>query len=302
MSSVAANRPFVDRRVVDTDAARRAAIASTTRWELPEPNVLRTGMNAIFAAGDRIVRVGRATAPAARSHELAAALLRRGTPALAPCTGMAADVDGFAVTVWQRIEPVERPVDWEAVGAAVALVHTLERGDVPVGYPMPSPTAFPWWHFDELFDEIRPAIDEPAAAGLSAAIERNRGWVDTVRSSPVVCHGDVHPGNVLMTDAGPVLIDWDLLCTAPAGWDHAMLVTYAERWGGDAGVYRAFSSGYGCSLADDPATRQFGELRNVAATLMRVRAGLTDPSARTEAQRRLRFWRGDPAAPVWRAQ
>ena len=26
-----------------------------------------------------------------------------------------------------------------------------------------------------------------------------------------MCHGDVHPGNVMMTEAGPLLIDFDLL-------------------------------------------------------------------------------------------
>jgi hypothetical protein len=92
------------------------------------------------------------------------------------------------------------------------------------------------------------------------------------------------------------------MCAAPAGWDHAMLLTLAERWGGEAGAYRAFADGYGVSMADDVATRRFAELRNVAATLMRVRAARTDPVARSEAVRRLRYWRGEPDAPVWQAQ
>lgn len=298
-----ARRPYVDRRVVDTEAAHRAAIEAARRWQLPEPALLRTGMNSIFAAGERVLRVGRASAPAARSHELAGTLLRHGISALPPSDGMADDIDGFAVTAWQRIARVDLPTDWEAVGAAVARVHDLELSDVPAGYPVPSPTSFPWWNFDQLFDEVATSIDDDrAAAGLAAAIERHRSWVDSVTRSTVVCHGDIHPGNVLMTEAGPVLIDWDLLCTAPRGWDHAMLVTYAERWGGDADVYRAFASGYGRWLADDPATRRFAELRNVAATLMRLRAGRSDPAASAEAARRLRYWRGDADAPMWRAQ
>jgi hypothetical protein len=43
-------------------------------------------------------------------------------------------------------------------------------------------------------------------------------------------------------------------------------------------------------------------MRNVVATLMRVRAGRTDPAAAAEAQRRLRYWRGDTDAPQWTAQ
>jgi hypothetical protein len=36
--------------------------------------------------------------------------------------------------------------------------------------------------------------------------------------------------------------------------------------------------------------------------LMRVRAGATDALAAAEAERRLRWWRGDPSAPTWHTQ
>ena len=149
--------------------------------------------------------------------------------------------------------------------------------------------------------DVGAEIDAAARAGLDEAIVRNAAW-RRLDGAHVVCHGDVHPGNVVMTADGPVLIDWDLMCTAPAGWDHAMLLTLAERWGGDTGAYPAFADGYGESMADDVTTRRFAELRNVAATLMRVRAGRTDAVARSEAERRLRYWRGDTDAPPWQAQ
>ena len=44
------------------------------------------------------------------------------------------------------------------------------------------------------------------------------------------------------------------------------------------------------------------ELRLVAATLMRVTASIADPGAGAEAERRLRYWRGDADAPAWHAQ
>ncbi len=106
----------------------------------------------------------------------------------------------------------------------------------------------------------------------------------------------------MMTDDGPVLIDWDLLCLAPAGWDHAPMMTWHERWGGPPGDYEAFADGYGASLRGDEAAETFAVLRLVAATLMRVKAARTDPSARAEVDRRLAFWRGDPDAPPWTAQ
>ncbi len=72
--------------------------------------------------------------------------------------------------------------------------------------------------------------------------------------------------------------------------------------GGDPAVYPAFAEGYGVDQAADELTRTLAELRNVAATLMRVRAGRTNPAARDEAERRLRYWRGEPDPPVWNAQ
>ena len=66
-------------------------------------------------------------------------------------------------------------------------------------------------------------------------------------------------------------------------------------------MYDAFARGYGRSMRGDPVTESLADLRLVAATLMRVRAGRTDPVAAAEAERRLRYWRGDPDAPVWTA-
>ena len=80
------------------------------------------------------------------------------------------------------------------------------------------------------------------------------------------------------------------------------MMTWTERWGGDAGIYEDFASGYGVSMRGDPEAVAFAELRLVAATLMRVGAGLSDPVAAGEARRRLAFWRGDPEAPIWTAQ
>lgn len=297
-----ADRPYVDQRVVDVDDATHAARGAAAEWGLPVPTLLRRGMNVIYACGDEVLRVGRATAPAQASHELAATLATQGLPVAEPVAGHAADRAGFAVTGWHRIEPIDVPVDWGAVGVAVARLHELGAETLPAEYPMPSPTTFPWWDFDGLLASVVDHIDAAALAGLRRAIGAGAGWRGAVHRSAVVCHGDVHPGNVLMTRSGPVLIDFDLLCRAAPAWDHAMLTTFADRWGGDRAVYPAFADGYGRSLADDELTLTIASLRNVAATLMRVRAGITDDSAREEAQRRLRYWRGDPDAPQWSAQ
>jgi hypothetical protein len=296
------DRPFVDQRVEDIDRAGWVAARAAAAWNLPRPELLRRGMNGIFACGDVVLRVGRATGSAASSHELARVLADHGVPVVTPIAGAALDADDYAVTAWERVEPMDVPVDWPAVGTAVRRIHELDVAEIPDGYPAPAPTTFPWWDFDTMLGAVSAHIDDRALEGLSRTIDAGRWWTDAIEEGWVVCHGDVHPGNVLMSGHGPLLIDFDLLCRAAPAWDHAMLTTYADRWGGDPGVYPAFAGGYGRSLGGDPLTETIAALRNVAATLMRVRAGITDDGARVEAERRLRFWRGDPDAPQWLAQ
>lgn len=295
------DRPFVDRPVVELDAATAVARRAAIAWRLPEPTLIRLGMNALYDAGDVILRVGRSSGAAPAGHALVATMRAHGVPTINPVDGLAADLGGYGVSGWERVEQIDAAIDWEAVGAAVRIVHTIPVDALPGDYPVPAPTTFPWWDFETIMRDVGDLLDARAAAGLTAAIDRNADWRDRVSVDGVVCHGDVHPGNVLVASTGPLLIDWDLLCFATPAWDHAMLTTYAERWGGDPAVYPAFCAGYGAPGVDADLARSLGELRNVAATLLRLRAGRTDPSAAAEAEHRLAYWRGDSGAQ-WRAQ
>lgn len=295
-----AARAYVDTPVTDLEGARRAALDAAAAFSLPAPTLIRVGMNAIYAAGDTVLRVAHPTVDASASLALAAFWAERGVRCPVPARRDVVRSDGFAVTAWERIEESGAPIEWEAVGAMVRTIHRAHADAVPTGVPLPSPSTFPWWDFDALLARTAPLLDDAARAGLVATVDRHRGWERFTES--VVCHGDVHPGNVMQSTDGPVLIDWDLLCAAPPGWDHGPLLTWASRWGGRPGEYEAFATGYGRSLADDPETVAFAELRLVAATLMRVGAGEHDARAHAEAERRLRYWRGDPDAPPWSAQ
>jgi hypothetical protein len=295
-----AARAYVDRPVGDLVAATRAAQVAADRWRLEPPVLLRRGMNAIFACGDVVLRASSPSVPAGASIELAEHLQRRGIEVPVPRRDDVVVVDAISVTAWERVEDTGAPIDWRAVGSMVRQVHSLDPADLPAAVPLPHPSALPWWHFDELLVRVGDTVDDAAAGGLRSAIDRHRAWQEF--GDHVVCHGDVHPGNVMAGHDGPVLLDWDLLCRAPAGWDHGPLLTWHERWGGDVATYEAYAAGYGRSLVDDPAAVAFAELRLVAATLMRVLAAVDDPAARPEAERRLRFWRGEPDAPVWTAQ
>ena len=301
--SSSAELPFVAAPAGDLAALTPVAIAAAHAWGLPAPTLLRLGMNAVFAAGDEVVlRVSRPTAAPVAALELARALLDAGLPVPRPVRDEPFIDGDVAVFAFEQLHPSGAPIDWAAVGRIVRRLHGLDPSTFPVAYPSPRGSSFPWWDLDTLVTAIGPAVDTVALRSMRACVERHRATMEADRTAPtVVCHGDVHPGNVVQTASGPVLLDWDLLCREPIGWDHGPLITWTERWGGEPGVYEAFAAGYGADLRSDRFAVAFAELRLLAATLMRVRAGLSNAAAAEEAERRLRWWRGDPDAPPWTA-
>lgn len=296
------SEPFVARPPGELAEVRVVAAAAARHWGLPEPELIRSGMNALFTAGAEVVlRVGRPSVDASAAVWLMGRLAARGLRVPRMARDDVFVQAGLSVLAQVR-EHVVGEVDWAEIGAMVAQVHACsdeEVAEVRAHYPTPWCSSFPWWDFDAMLADVGPDLDPAARAGIDRALLA-RDWRDRV-DRVVLCHGDVHPGNVLPTAAGPVLLDWDLVCLGPPAWDHGPLLNWAERWGGEPGMYDAFARGYGRSMRGDPVTESLADLRLVAATLMRVRAGRTDPVAAAEAERRLRFWRGDPDAPVWTA-
>lgn len=301
--SLSADLPFVVAPPGSLESVTRSAEAAARHWRLPRPTLLRMGMNGMFTAGDDVLlRVTRPTAPAAQAialaHRLALAGIRvpkytRDEPFL---------TDDHAVFAVAAIDE-SGPVDWSAVGEMVARLHRLDIDAVASVFPVPFCGDFPWWEFATLLDDVGGELDPASRRAIEQSVERNLPLLSEQRSrASVVCHGDVHPGNVMQSDRGPVLLDWDLVCRGPQAWDHAPLMTWTQRWGGAPGIYEDFAAGYGRSFRHDTLAEAIAELRLVAATLMRVRAGRTNPAAAVEAQSRLRYWRAEPGAPQWNAQ
>lgn len=279
-----------------TDAARSAA----EQWGLPVPELIRIGANGVFLSGDTILRVGVVTAPIGTALAFAERLSAAGISVARPARPDWLEfAGGLAVSAWKPIDfDPDAPVDWQRVGQMVASVHDIDP--TTVDHPLPFCGDFPWWDFSTVSVETD---DDPDAAHVLRSVEeRSRWWYDSARSGEMVLlHGDVHPGNVLVTRSGPVLIDWDLLCIGPREWDHAPLMTWTDRWGGAAGIYEAFAAGYARPI-DRAMADALAERRLLAATLMRRRRARLDPVHRPEADRRMQYWRGDPDAPLWTAQ
>jgi hypothetical protein len=293
--------PYVIQTPADAGLAKSAAGEAAASWGLPPPRHLRTGMNALFECGDDVMlRVSRPTAPASQAVWLAGALAARGVRVPSLVRSTAIEAHGLTVFAIERVQPVGE-IDWREVGSMVRVVHDWPTFEVRGRYPLPKCDSFPWWNAAAALTAVDDLLDAEARAGLVAAIARHGDWRERV-TGRVVCHGDVHAGNVIQSSEGAVLLDWDLVCHAPVAWDHAIVLAAPRRWGGSSMMYEQFAEGYGLSLEGEGLTESLATMRDVAATLMRVRAGRSDPSAAAEAEVRLRFWRGDSDAPMWTAQ
>lgn len=123
-------------------------------------------------------------------------------------------------------ENLDGGADLSAVSGWIARVHTRLHG-VPVqpvkdaversGFPA---DAFSIWHRLSWLDRY---FDEPAFAALLPVMVWLRDNRPGDRKTPVVCHGDFHPGNV-MVDNGTVtgVIDWPGASFADAEHDVAV--------------------------------------------------------------------------------
>ena len=259
-------------------------------------------MSVLFTAGDEVVlRVCRPTAAPGAAVWLADLLERRGVRVARHLSDEPVVHAGLTVYALECLHE-SGAIDWREVGEMVALVHGLAPDEVAVGFPLPWCGSFGHWRVRELLTEVAPVLGAAELAALTSAVHEVADWRERAAlERQVVCHGDVHPGNVVQTADGPVLLDWDLMCLGPAAWDHSALLTWTDRWGGEPGLYERFAEGIGVSLRDDPLGELLAKVRLLVATLMRIRAGRTDPAAAGEALRRLRWWTGDPDAPRWRA-
>jgi len=299
--SSSAELPFVAAPAGDLAGVTETAERAAQRYGLPTPELIRLSMNGVFAAGENtVLKVGRTTVAPDAVTTLVELLTNVGVRVPAVVAEPLV-IGEFSVIPLERIHP-SGTVDWERVGEMVATVHRLDADRVAAIYPLPWCAIFPWWQLRMMLCQAGPHLDHEAMLGLLAAVDRHLPLLDQAANGQrVVAHGDVHPGNVVPTVDGPVLLDWDLLCTAPVGWDHAPLMRHASVWGGEA-VYDAFAAGYGRSFSADPLAEAIAELRLVAATLMRVEAATTNPAAAEEANHRLTYWRHGRIDTPWNAQ
>ena len=130
---------------------------------------------------------------------------------------------------------------------SLAALHARYQGDA--GLPAPIPRVSPAWWRSLCQHWVVPGLRAPAARHPAAVTERARSLVARAATWPgaaaalaelpaTLLHGDVHPGNILVEEGRPTLIDWGSARVGPAALDLANLVPadspgvarYAAAW------------------------------------------------------------------------
>ncbi len=104
--------------------------------------------------------------------------------------------------------------------------------------PPPGVVALRGWT-DSWLRSAGGTLPAPIAPGILALIER-------LQPADELCHGDLHPGNVIMTAEGPRLVDWTGTVRAPAAYDlgicHILLTELAPEVSDDPERPRAVNA------------------------------------------------------------
>lgn len=269
------------------------------------PELLRGGANEVYAVDDLVIRIVPRGADVAAQATAARVLARHGVAM--PTLLDSGEVDNQPYTIWERIAADPgADVDFRELGAEIGRLHRIDTATIDGLLTLPWCDEATWLDLDTKLDAAEAADVVPPAdiEILRAAWAQLRSWGARCRSAgnPVLCHGDVHPQNVIMRHGKPIVIDWDTLCLGPRQRDHAALMTWADRWDGAATAYPSFAAGYGSNFSGDELASELARLRLLAPTVNLIVRAASDARYVAEAQRRMRYWRGEPAAPAWTPQ
>lgn len=127
--------------------------------------------------------------------------------------------DGFTVTLWVYYEPVTPHVSPADYAKALELLHAGMR---EVDVPSPRFT-------DRIAEaeaivanaDLSPELADADRAFLSGTLGNLRRTIEARGAVEQLLHGEPHPGNVLSTTNGPLVIDLETYCRGPVEFDLA---------------------------------------------------------------------------------
>ncbi|MEU6419956.1 phosphotransferase enzyme family protein [Streptomyces spiralis] len=263
-----------------------------------EARLLALGENAVFAAGDLVVKVGRDAElldRARRELRIAVWLAEAGVPAVRAAEPEALLVDGHPVTVWHRLPDPVRPAEPRDLAELLRTVHALPSPDF--GLP-------PRELLGGVERWLRLAGDAIDPADAAYLRRRRDGFASaaaalTPHLPPGAIHGDALPRNVHIGPDGPVLVDLETFSADLREHDLVVMALSRDRYGLPAEAYDSFTAVYGWDVREWEGCSVLRGARETASCAWVAQHAPGNPKALAEFERRVASLRDGDETVRW---
>ncbi|MER6789902.1 aminoglycoside phosphotransferase family protein [Streptomyces sp. NPDC000658] len=263
-----------------------------------EARLLALGENAVFAAGDLVVKVGRDAellGRARRELDIAAWLADAGVPAVRAAAPEPLLTEGHPVTVWRRLPDPVRPAGPRDLAELLRLLHSL---------PVPSFGLPPRDLLSGVERWLRLAGDAVDPTDAAYLRERRDGFASaaaalTAHLPPGPIHGDALPRNVHIGPDGPVLVDLETVSADLREHDLVVMALSRDRYGLPAADYDAFTEAYGWDVREWAGCEVLRGARETASCAWVAQHAPTNPKALAEFRRRVASLRDGDEGVRW---
>lgn len=274
------------------------AAAGVLPGAIREARLLALGENAVFAAGDLVVKVGRDAElldRARRELDIALWLAESGVPAVRAAEPEPLLVDGHPVTVWHRLPDAVRPAEPRDLAELLRVVHAL---------PAPSFDLPPRDLLGGVERWLRLAGDAIAPADAAYLRERRDGFAAqaaalTPHLPPGPIHGDALPRNVHVGPEGPVLVDLETVSADLREHDLVVMALSHDRYGLPGEAYDSFTEAYGWDVREWEGCSVLRGARETASCAWVAQHAPSNPKALAEFERRVASLREGDEAVRW---
>lgn len=274
------------------------AAAEVVPGPVRDATLLALGENAVFAAGDLVVKVGRDAElldRARRELDIATWLAEAGVPAVRAAATEALLVDGHPVTVWHRLPDPVRPAEPRDLAELLRVVHALPSPSFPL------PPRELLGGVERWLRLAGEAIDPADAAYLRA---RRDGFAAaaaalTPHLAPGPIHGDALPRNVHVGPDGPVLVDLETFSADLREHDLVVMALSRDRYGLPAEAYDSFTEVYGWDVRAWEGCSVLRGARETASCAWVAQHAPSNPKALAEFERRVASLRDGDETVRW---
>ncbi|WP_406174663.1 phosphotransferase enzyme family protein [Streptomyces sp. NBC_00996] len=274
------------------------AAAGVLSGPVRDATLLALGENAVFVAGDLVVKVGRDAElldRARRELDIAVWLADAGVPAVRAASAKALLVEGHPVTVWHRLPDPVRPAEPRDLAELLRVVHALPSPSFPL------PPRELLGGVERWLRLAGDAIDPADAAYLRA---RRDGFADAAATltphlprGPI--HGDALPRNVHIGPDGPVLVDLETFSADLREHDLVVMALSRDRYGLPVEAYDSFTEAYGWDVREWDGCSVLRGARETASCAWVAQHAPTNPKALAEFERRVASLRDGDETVRW---